>query len=138
MKMQNAECRVQNSDRRNSRKAENGDLHARTKKFAMRIIHLYAAMPKTTEAQVIGKQLLRSGTSIGAQYCEAECARSLAEFTSKLGGARQESRETIYWLDLLATSGVMPQNRLAELFDESKQLFAMLTASINTAKRRKS
>ncbi len=64
--------------------------------------------------------------------------RSLAEFISKLGGARQESRETIYWLELLATSGIVPQKRLTDLFDESKQLFAILTASINTAKRRKS
>jgi four helix bundle protein len=136
--MQKVECKVQNSETRIPRTVGNGDLHARTKKFALRIIRLYSAMPKTTEAQVIGKQLLRSGTSIGAQYCEAECARSLAEFISKLGGARQESRETIYWLELLATSGIVPQKRLTDLFDESKQLFAILTASINTAKRRKS
>ena len=83
---------------------KNQDLGKRTKAFALRIIRLFAAMPKSIESQVIGKQLLRCGTSIGAQYCEGECARSLAEFLSKLGGARQESKETSYWLEILAES----------------------------------
>jgi four helix bundle protein len=130
--MQNAECKVQNDGQ-----PAQQDLDVRTKRFALRVIRLYAALPKSNEAQVIGKQLLRSGTSVGAQYCEAECARSIAEFISKLGGARQESRETMYWLELLMEARILPHTRLADLYEESKQLFAMLTASINTAKRRR-
>jgi four helix bundle protein len=113
------------------------DLGKRTKRFALRIIRLYVALPKTNQAQVIGKQLLRSRTSVGAQYREGECARSPAEFISKLGGARQELNETLYWLELLTESEIVPEKRLIELYDEARQLFAMFTASINTAKRRK-
>ena len=74
------------------------DLKMRTKKFALRIIRLYSAVPKTTEAQVIGKQLLRSGTSVGAHYRESTRARSTAEFISKLEGGLQELEESAYWL----------------------------------------
>jgi four helix bundle protein len=130
--MQNANCKLP------EKKAGSTDLGLRTRNFALRVIRMYSALPKSAEVQVIAKQLLRSGTSIGAQYCEAECARSTAEFVSKLGGARQESRETTYWIELLITSGLVAEKRLSDLHDESKQLFAMLTASINTAKRRKS
>ncbi len=133
--MQSADCKMQNGTKRILEPAR--DLGKRTKAFALRIIRLYTSLPKSTSAQIIGKQLLRCGTSIGAQYREAECARSIAEFVSKLGSARQESRETCYWLELLADSGVLPAKRLANLHDESQQIFAMLTASINTAKRRK-
>jgi four helix bundle protein len=134
--MQNADCKMQNRDPRKT-KDEKRDLGKRTKQFALRVVRLYVALPKTNEAQVIGKQLLRSGTSVGAQYREGECARSAAEFSSKLGGARQELRETMYWLELLAESGIVPEKRLTDLYDEASQLFAMFTASINTIKRRK-
>ena len=130
--MQSAKCKVQNDGR-----PAQQDLTVRTKRFALRVIRLYAALPKSNEAQAIGKQLLRCGTSVGAQYCEAECARSVAEFISKLGGARQESRETMYWLELLMEAGILPHTRLADFYDESKQLFAKLTAIINTARRRR-
>lgn len=80
----------------------NIDLPVRTKLFALRVIRLYAALPKTTESQVIGKQILRSGTSVGAHYREAKRARSTAEFVSKIECALQELEETIYWLELLA------------------------------------
>ena len=80
---------------------KNPDLCIRTKSFSLALIKFYSKLPKTTEAQVIGKQLLRSGTSVGAQYHEAKQARSKAEFISKIGGALQELEETIYWLDLL-------------------------------------
>src|SRR5689334_14327084 len=83
------------------------DLRIRTKKFALRIIRLYASLPKTTEAQVIGKQVLRSGTSPGAHYCEAMRARSVAEFISKIEGALQELEETIYWLELLIEAEIV-------------------------------
>ena len=77
------------------------DLRNRTKVFALRVIRLYSALPRSTEAQVIGKQILRSGTSVGAQYREACRARSTAEFVSKMQSGRQELDETGYWLELL-------------------------------------
>ena len=78
------------------------DLAARTKDFARRIIRLYAALPKETVAQVLGKQVLRSGTSVGANYREASRGRSKAEFISKIGDCLKEIEETEYWLELLA------------------------------------
>src|SRR4029079_5572855 len=83
---------------------EEGDLALRTKTFALGIIRLFSALPKTTEAQVIGKQVLRSGTSVGANYREAYRGRSKAEFVSKCGDCLREIEETAYWLDLLAGS----------------------------------
>ena len=77
------------------------ELKARTKDFAIRIVRLYSALPKTTEAQVIGKQFVRSGTSVGAQYREAQHAKSDADFVSKIEGSLQELEETSYWLELL-------------------------------------
>ena len=76
------------------------DLKQRTKQFALRIIHLYSALPKSTPSQVIGKQLIRSGTSAGAHYREASRARSTAEFVSKIEGGLQELEETSYWIEL--------------------------------------
>ena len=80
------------------------DLKIRTKEFSLRIISMYATLPKSTVGQVIGKQILRSGTSVGAHSREASKARSTAEFVSKLGGAQQELKETAYWLELLSES----------------------------------
>src|SRR5690349_15460519 len=89
---------------------ERRDLVKRTKMFALRIVKLYVSLPKTTEAQVIGKQVLRSGTSVGAHYREAKRARSTAEFVSKIEGALQELDETTYWLERSAKVGSYPRN----------------------------
>ncbi|HEX6183739.1 MAG TPA: four helix bundle protein [Pyrinomonadaceae bacterium] len=113
------------------------DLSARTKEFALRIVRLYCALPKTTEAQVLGKQVLRSGTSVGAHYREAVRARSAAEFISKIEGGLQELEETGYWLELIADAGILPQSRLTELLKETQELIAILVASAKTAKRNK-
>jgi four helix bundle protein len=112
------------------------DLRERTKEFALRIVRLYAALPKTTEAQVLGKQVLRSGTSVGANYREATRARSTAEFVSKVGVSLQELGETDYWLELLAASGIVPEARLADLRNELNELTAILVSSVKTAKKR--
>ena len=82
------------------------DLRKRTKDFALRIVKMYCALPNSTEAQVLGKQVLRSGTSVAANYREASRARSDAEFISKLGIVEQELDETILWLELLVESGI--------------------------------
>jgi four helix bundle protein len=120
----------------NDELTERTDLKARTKRFALRILKLSAALPRTTEAQILGKQLIRSGTSVGAHYREATRARSEAEFISKLGGALQEIEETAYWLELLVDGGIMPETRLKDLIKETDELTAILVASSKTAKSR--
>jgi four helix bundle protein len=119
-------------------KAEGGNegLTTRTRRFALAVIRLYSGLPKTTEAQAIGKQLLRAGTSVGAHYREATRARSTAEFVSKVDGGRQELEETTYWLELLRDPGATNAN-LAPLLDEADQLMAILTACARNAKSRR-
>ena len=116
-------------------KSEEYDLRARTKAFALRVIKMFCALPKNTEAQVLGKQVLRSGTSIGANYHEAHRARSKAEFISKMGDSLKEIEETNYWLELLAESGIVKPAKLTSLMDESNQLTAIFITIINNAKR---
>jgi four helix bundle protein len=111
------------------------DLRARTTAYALRIIRLYGSLPKTTEAQVIGRQLLRSGTSVGAHYREATRARSRAEFISKIELALQELDESSYWLELLGLSGIVSKQLLADLCTETDELIAIFTTSAMTAKR---
>ena len=116
--------------------ADGDRLRARTKGFALRIIRLYAMLPRSAEGQVIGRQLLRSGTSVGAHYREAYRSRSDAEFISKIEGGLQELEETSYWLELLAESNTGPPEEVADLLREANQLTAMLVASVRTVKRR--
>lgn len=115
-------------------KNEEMNLRARTKVFARRIIRLYSSLPKETVAQVLGRQVLRSGPSIGANYREACRARSKAEFTSKTGDCLKEADETLYWLELLREERIVRQHRLSALLDEADQLVAIFVASINTSR----
>ena len=112
------------------------EMKQRTKQFALRIIRLSAALPKSREADVLGRQLLKSGTSIGANYREAVRASSRRHFVTNLEICLREGDETIYWLELLAESGVVPQKRLTGLLDECNQLVAIMTATVRTAKQR--
>ncbi len=105
---------------------EEKDLVLRTKNFARRIIRLYVALPKETVAQVLGKQVLRSGTSVGANYREANRARSKAEFVAKVGDCLKEADETAYWLELLADEEIVPKNRLEPLLQETNELISIL------------
>jgi len=107
--------------------AERVDLRVRTKQFALRVIRLFSALPKRIEAEVIGKQVLRSGTSVGANFREAHRARSNAEFVSKLGDCLKELEETCYWLELLGDTEIISSDRLLALQDECNQLIAILT-----------
>jgi four helix bundle protein len=111
-------------------------LRQRTKKFALRILRLYSALPKSTEAQVIGKQLLRSGTSVGAHYREAFRARSTAEFISKVEVALQELDETDYWLELLIDGKIIAERKLQALRAEVNELMGILVSAAKSAKRR--
>src|SRR5260221_657251 len=99
------------------------DLKPRTKTFALRVIRMYSKLPKAdTLAQVLGKQVLRSGTSVGANYREASRGRSKAEFISKIGDCLKEIEETEYWLELLVDSGCVSVSKMADLLDETRQL----------------
>ena len=122
-------------------KVEQGDapdLHKRTKQFALRIIRLYRSLPKQDGvAQVLGKQLLRSATSVGAQYREARRARSAAEFVSKLQCALQEMDETAYWLELIVEAELAKPSSMTNLLGEASELTAVLASSVKTAKARK-
>jgi four helix bundle protein len=114
---------------------EEKDLAPRTKMFARRIIRLYVALPKTdVVAQVLGKQALRSGTSVGANYREAHRARSKAEFISKIGDCLKEGDETLYWLELLVEESFVPAKRLQPLVDEANELVAIFTTISKRAK----
>ena len=103
------------------------DLKERTKQFALKIIKLVASLPRTREADIIGRQLLKAGTSIGANYREANRARSKAEFRSKIGIVEQESDESLFWLELLKESGIAKGKLLDELLVEADELVAIFT-----------
>lgn len=113
---------------------EEKDLRVRTKEFALRIIRMFGALPKTTEAQILGKQVLRSGTSVGANYCEAYRSRSKAEFIAKAGDCLREIEETAYWLELLVEGGIVPAEKLAPLRRETDELIAIFVTIVRKAK----
>jgi len=109
------------------------ELKARTKRFALRIIKLVGSLPRGLAADIIGRQLLRSGISVGANYRAACRARSRPEFASRLAVAEEEADETLYWLELLAESGLVRVERLRDLMEEADELVAIFTASRKTA-----
>ena len=111
------------------------DLGVRTKEFALRVIRLYQALPESGEARVIGKQILRCGTSVGAQYREAKRARTKAEFQTKIESALQELEETGYWLELLVESKIVSSEKLKALSQEQYELTAMLVSTAKTVKQ---
>jgi four helix bundle protein len=113
---------------------EEKDLRHRTKAFALQIMQIFSTLPKTTEAQVLGKQLLRSGTSIGANYREAFRARSKAEFIAKCGDSLREIEESAYWLELLVESGIVSVEKLAPLRQECEELTAIFVTILKRAK----
>jgi four helix bundle protein len=110
------------------------ELGERTKKFALRVVRLVGALPKNTVGNVIGKQILRSGTSVGAQYREAKRAKSNADFISKIEGALQELDETIYWLELLTEAGFVKEELLKPLMEEADQLIAIFVTIVKKVK----
>ena len=110
------------------------DLGVRTKGFALRILRLFRALPKCDEARILGRQLLRSGTSIGANYQAACRARSRAEFIAKLGIVLEEADETVFWLELMRDGEIFPQLKLGELITEANELVSIFVTSLRTAK----
>lgn len=113
------------------------ELKTRTKKFALRIIKLAISLPHNDAAIVIGKQVLRSATSVGANYRSSQRSRSHDEFISKLKIAEEEADETVYWLELLAESEIVKAELLKDLMKEANEITAILTVAGKTAKRNK-
>jgi four helix bundle protein len=113
------------------------ELRQRTKKFALRVIRLFQALPKTTEAQVIGKQLLRCGTSVAANYRAACRSRSKAEFIARLGIVAEEADESVLWLELLTDANIVKPRRLTEIMQEARELVAIFSTSLKTARGNK-
>ena len=112
------------------------DLKERTKKFALRVIRLFGGLPKSSEAQVLGKQLLRSGTSVGANYREAYRSRSKPEFVAKCGDSLRELEESAYWLELLVDGGLVPPDKLQPLRKECDELTAIFVTIVKQARDR--
>jgi four helix bundle protein len=112
------------------------DLRSRTSDFALRIVRLYSSLPKTTEAQVIGKQVLRSGTSVGANYREGYRAKSDPDIVNKFGSVLQELDETDFWLDLLVRAEIISTQKAAPLIKETGELIAIFTTIVTKIKKR--
>jgi four helix bundle protein len=111
------------------------DLRARTKAFALRTVKLYRSLPRTADAQVMGKQLLRCGTSVAANYRASCRARSRAEFAARIGVVAEEADETGFWLEMLAEADVVRAALLKDLLQESKELTAIFTATLKTVRK---
>jgi four helix bundle protein len=112
------------------------NLRTRTSDFALQIIRLDVSLPKTTEAQVIGKQVLRSGTSVGAHYREGYRAKSNADIVNKFESALQELDETDYWLDLLVKAEISSAQKLELLIKETNELIAIFITIVIKIKKR--
>jgi four helix bundle protein len=112
------------------------DLRRRTKEFALRVIKLFRALPKTEEARVLGRQILRSGTAVAANYRSACRARSRADFISKIGITVEEADETAFWLELLVDANIVKKDRMENLLVEADELVRIFQASRTTAKSR--
>ena len=110
------------------------ELKKRTKQFGLRCIKVTESLPNTRTSDVLGKQLLRSATSVGANYRSACRAQSKPTFISKLAIAIEEADESQFWLEMIVESGLVPQNKLEALMKESDEIVAILTASSKTAK----
>jgi len=112
------------------------ELQARTKAFALRIIRMFRSLPRTAEARIIGKQVLRSGTSVAANYRAVCRARSRAEFAAKLGIVVEEADETVFWLELLVASEIVPEEKVQGLMSEANELLAIFAGSRQTARKK--
>ena len=111
------------------------DLKERTRKYALRIINLCSSLDKSDLSKVIGKQILRSGTSVGAQFREGCRAKSNADLISKLQGSLQELEESIYWMELMIDSEIFSEEKLSPLMKESEELIAIFITIINKLKK---
>ena len=112
-------------------------LQLRTKRFAIRIVHLFRSLPHSPDAQTLGKQLLRSGTSVAANYRAVCRARSRAEFISKMSVVIEEADESVFWLELFGETGVVSTEKTKDLLTEAGELVAIFGASLRTCRNSK-
>jgi len=110
------------------------ELKQRTKQFAIRIVTIFRSLPHSPDAQTLGKQLLRSGTSVGANYRAVCRARSQTEFIARMGIVVEEADETVFWLELLSETGVVRPERTQDLLNEANELVKIFGASLRTSK----
>jgi len=110
------------------------DLKERTKTFAMRVVRLVSTLPRNPSTDVVGRQLLRSGTSVAANYRAARRARSRKEFLAKLGIVEEEADESVFWLELLTDAGLAASGEVIALRNEASELVAITVSSIRTAR----
>ena len=113
------------------------ELRDRTKRFALRVVRLFRSLPRSSDAEVMGKQLLRCGTSVAANHRAVCRARSKKEFTSRIGVVVEEADESVFWLEMFEESGVFQAEKLDPLLTEARELTAIFTAAERTAKGRK-
>jgi len=113
------------------------ELKVRTKAFALAILRLYRTLPHAADIQVLGKQLIRSATSVAANHRAALRGRSRQEFTAKLGIVREESDESQFWLELLRDSGLVGKEKIDPLMKEATELTAIFTVAYETAKQKR-
>ncbi len=111
------------------------ELRDRTKTFAIRVVRVYKSLPHRADAQVLGRQLIRCGTSVAANYRAACRARSRAEWIAKIGLVVEEADESVFWLEMLVDCEIVTAERLKELSQEAHELSALFTASQKTARR---
>ncbi len=114
------------------------EMKDRTKQFALGVINLATSLPDIGIGRVIKNQLLRCGTSVGANYRAACRAKSTADFISKMGTVEEEADESMYWMELIVESGLMSEKQISDLYNEADEILSIVISSIKTAKRRKS
>ena len=114
--------------------AKADELKKRTKSFAIRVVNVFRSLPRSPDAQILGKQLLRSGTSVAANYRAVCRARSKPEFIAKLGIVMEEADETVFWLELMRDTGIISLDRTEDLLREANELVAIFGASLRTSK----
>jgi four helix bundle protein len=145
--MMNSEYRIENTGRRGS--GDQGthrrgkvrapvDIAERTFQFGLRILKVLRAVPRDPAGQVIGRQLLRCGTSVGANVAEAQGLHTRRDFARRMNTARTEARETVYWLRLITESAMLPARRLGPLMAEADEITRVLTAIVKNARREES
>jgi four helix bundle protein len=117
-------------------KMNSDELKARTKQFALRIMKLVASLPRTAVGKAIGDQLIRCGTSVGANYRAAFRGRSRGEFAAKLGTVAEEADEACFWLGLITEGDLLPAKRVAAIQQEANALTAIFTSAVRTAKNK--
>ena len=111
------------------------ELKDRTKQFALRVIKLVAALPKTIEGRAIGSQLIRAGTSVGANYRSACRGRSKAEFVAKLGIVEEEADESAFWMELIIENGLLDEHMVESLLKEANEIVAIMVSSRKSARK---